>query len=277
MKEISPLIISASRRTDIPAFYMDWFLSEWRKGWTEWVNPFNRKQRKIVLFEDTELVVFWSKYPVGVIRNLGKMDFDFMILYTVNLYPEFEYKLPSLKVRTDLFKRLSDALGPSKVIWRFDPVIFYNDVSVDEIVSKFDVISKELEDYTNRVIISIMTPYKKAIRRMKKRGFNVRDPSEEEILKLGKLLKDVSSSRNMEIQTCADRFWKTFEDVGVKKGSCIDSEYIERVFWDNKTLVDGLKKLKKDRGQRSLCGCVESVDIGRYGTCKFDCTYCYAV
>ncbi len=277
MKEVSPLIISASRRTDIPAFYMDWFLSEWEKGWTEWVNPFNRKQRKKVLFKDTELVVFWSKYPVGILKNLESIDFDFMILYTVNLYPEFEENLPSLKIRTDLFKKLSSTLGPSRIVWRFDPIILYNDLSVDDIVFRFDVISKELEGYTKRVIISIMTPYKKVLSRMRKRGFFVRNPSESEVLRLGKTLKDISSGRGMEVQTCADRFWKIFEEVGVKKGRCIDPEYIEKTFGNNKRLVEGLKKLKKDRGQRSLCGCVESVDIGRYNTCKFGCTYCYAI
>ncbi len=277
MKEVSPLIISASRRTDIPAFYMDWFLSEWKKGWTEWVNPFNRNQRKRVLFKDTELVVFWSKYPIGIFRNLEDLSFDFMILYTVNSYPEFEERLPSLSIRTDLFKKLSDALEPSRIVWRFDPIIFYNDISVDDLILRFDAISRELEGYTKRVIVSIMTPYRKVLSRMKRRGFLVREPSESEVLRLGKLLRDISSDRGMEIQTCADRFWKIFESVEVKRGSCIDPGYIGRVFRNNKRLVDGLKKLKKDRGQRSLCGCVESVDIGRYNTCKFGCTYCYAI
>ncbi len=277
MKEVSPLIISASRRTDIPAFYMNWFLSEWNKGWTEWVNPFNRHQRKKVLFKSAELVVFWSKYPIGILRNIKKLDFDFLLLYTVNFYPDLEKKLPDIKERIGLFKKLSDIMGPSKVIWRFDPIVFYNDISTCEIVSKFDMISRELEGYTARVIISIMTPYKKVVSRMKKRGFFVRDPSEDEISNLGEKLREISSNRGMEIQTCADRFWKTFEKVGVRKGSCIDAEYIEDIFKGNKRLVEELKKLKKDQGQRKLCGCVNSVDIGKYKTCKFGCTYCYAV
>ena len=277
MKEVSPLIISASRRTDIPAFYMDWFLSEWEKGWTEWVNPFNRNQRKKVLFENTELVVFWSKYPIGILKNIERLNFDFLVLYTVNLYPDLEKRLPKIEKRIELFKELSDILEPSSVIWRFDPIVFYNDLSIDEIIKRFEMISKELEGYTKRVIISVMTPYKKVLSRMKKEGFTVRDPSEDEILHLGRHLKEISSSRGMEIQTCADRFWKIFERAGVKRGRCIDAEYIERVFRDNKRLVEGLKKLKKDRGQRDLCGCVESVDIGKYKTCKFGCTYCYAV
>ncbi len=256
---------------------MEWFLREWEKGWTEWVNPFNPKQKKIVSFEDTQLVVFWSKYPIGVAENLSRINFDFLLLYTVNDYPELEPNVPNLGKRTELFREISRKIGREKVIWRFDPIIFLNDTSVKDVVEKFRRISRDLEGYTERVITSVMTPYKKVVRRMRKAGFPPREPSEKEIIDLGRNLKEIASNRGMEIQTCADRFWKLFESVSVRKGACIDPEYIKNAFSGNIKLIEGVKKLKKDRGQRSLCGCVESVDIGRYKTCKFNCTYCYAV
>lgn len=272
MRVVKPLIISASRRTDIPAFYMDWFLSEWEKGWTEWVNPFNRKQVRIVSFENTKIVVFWSKYPIGILKNSDKIDFEFLLLYTLNDYPELEKKLPPLERRIELFKEISRIFGKERVIWRFDPLVFLEGRDT-KLISKFERISLELEGYTKRVIVSVFTPYGKAVRRMEKAGFVVRDPEEEEIREIGSKLKEIAEKRGMEIQTCADRYWKVFEEVGVKRGACIDAGYIA----ENFKHLEVLKKLKKDRGQRDLCLCVESVDIGRYNTCKFGCLYCYAV
>jgi DNA repair photolyase len=276
LKEVKPLIISASRRTDIPAFFMEWFLKEWKKGWTEWVNPFNSNQRKLVSFENVKVVVFWSKYPVGILRNIERLDFNYILLYTVNYYPDLEASLPPLDKRIEVFQKISKIIGKRKIIWRFDPVVFLRDTKVEDIVGKFDKIAKKLEGFTTRVITSILTPYPKVVKRMRKKGFEIREPEVHEIEELGRSMKDIARSRGMDIQTCADRYWKVFEEVGVKRGACIDPAYIYESFGKDESLRD-IMHLKKDRGQRDLCMCSESIDIGRYNTCKFGCLYCYAI
>ncbi len=279
MKEERPLIISASRRTDIPAFYMKDFLKMWRSGRTVWRNPFNPNQRKIVLFDRTRLVVFWSKYPVGIIGRFDELDFNYYVLYTLNDYPEVELGLPPLDRRIELFEELSRRVGRYRVVWRFDPIILLKGVlEEDEILRRFENILKRLSGKTFRVIISFFTPYRKSVSRLKKAGYDVVDLDADRALRIAKNLADMAREEGLEIQSCADRFNAdgTLERVGIKKGACIDPELVSIAF-DDPELLEGLKHLGKDRGQRKECLCLESVDVGEYRTCRFRCLYCYAI
>ncbi len=278
MKEERPIIISASRRTDIPAFYMDDFLKVWNRGWTIWKNPFNPNQRKIVRFEDVKLVVFWSKYPVGILRRFEDLSFDYYVLFTVNDYPEFEPNLPPLDIRLELFEKLSEKLGKYRVVWRFDPIILARRISEPEdVLEKFSRILDRLYDKTFRVIVSFLTPYRKTVSRLRRAGYELILPDKELAVDMAKEMAKMAKSRGLEIQSCADRFNAdgSLERVGIRRGACIDPDLVSKSFPED--ISKAVRDLGRDRGQRRECLCLKSVDIGEYGTCKFRCLYCYAV
>ncbi len=280
MKEVHPVIISASRRTDIPAFYFDKFLSELKKGYTLWKNPFNPKQVKKVFFDNTKLIVFWSKYPVMYLKYRREIKIEHYFLYTLNYYPEIEVNLPEFEKRVNLFEKLSSILGKERVVWRFDPIVLIEGlITSEDIIERFKIIADKIHKYTKRVIISFMTPYKKSTMRLKRFGFIYKEPNIEEVRYIAGSLSKVAKSYGLEIQSCSERLnaLGELERCGIKNGACIDKEYILNVFKDSKNIVKYVKMLLKDKGQRRLCRCIESTDIGEYGTCKFNCLYCYAI
>ncbi len=280
MKEVHPVIISASRRTDLPAFFMESFLKSWKEGYILWKNPFNPKQVRKVHFDNVELVVFWSKYPSGYLRHFDEITFPHYMLYTVNHYPELELKLPPLQERIRVFGEVSKRIGSSKVVWRFDPIVLIEGlIDEKEIVKRFENIAYQLKGYTEKVIISFMTPYRKTLSRLRRHGFNPIDPRNDQVCFVAENLSRIAREHGMSIQSCADRYSVLgfLESCGVKRGACIDKEYILKEFGDIKSLREKVAKLRKDKGQRDLCLCVESVDVGEYGTCKFECLYCYAI
>ena len=161
------LIISASRRTDIPAFYSDWFMNRIREGYYMKVNPFNRHQTKRVslLREDVDAICFWTKNSKPMnssIPDLVNMGYNVLFQYTLNDYPkDIEPGMPKLGSRIDEFRFLSDLIGPEKVIWRYDPIVLSNKTNVDFHIERFTYIAEQLSGYTNRAIISFQDFYKK--------------------------------------------------------------------------------------------------------------------
>ncbi len=275
------MIISASRRTDIPAFYGEWFMNRIKAGYFLRVNPVNRKQQKLIsLFpEDVDCFVFWSKDPSPFLKNLEELDeraFKYYFQYTLNDYPLiFEPRLPDLLARTETFKRLSNKIGPARVIWRYDPIIISNQTSIEFHLRRFAKLASILGHYTHRVTISFLDMYGKANAKLNKFkelnklvGENITAPeSKEKIDFLVRELNLIARGAGLEIQTCAEI--ADLDKHGVKHGKCIDPELINKVF--------GLSlNIKKDPAQRPECLCAIAVDMGFYDTCRFNCTYCYA-
>ena len=275
------MIISASRRTDIPAFYGEWFMNRVKAGYFLQVNPMNKKQQKIVslLPEDVDCFVFWSKNPAPFLKNLSALDekaYKYYFQYTINDYPLiFEPRLPALTARTEDFKRLSEKIGPAKIVWRYDPIIISNLTSVEYHIKRFAKLAFLLGDYTHRVTVSFLDMYGNGNGKLKKfeqlnrlAGENITAPENTE--KLHVLVRNLSSiarAAGLEMQTCAERV--DLEKYGVQHGKCLDPELINKVF--------GLSlNIKKDPAQRRECLCAIGVDMGFYDTCKHHCSYCYA-
>ncbi len=275
------MIISASRRTDIPAFYSDWFMSKVREGMVEVQNPFRADQIKTVSLrqEDVDIIVFWSKNPAPLVAYLKELDvrgFKYYFLFTINAYPgTIEPSVPPLMEVIDTFRGLSDRIGPGRVIWRFDPILITSITSEGYIADRFGEISDLLRGYTERVIISfaVIENYRKVLRSMKRLRetakidyFDITTDSAGKRRIAGELHR-IADGCNMEIYDCAEE--DDLSDLGVKAGSCIDQDLISK--------ITGISlNLKKDGSQRGACGCVKSRDIGRYDTCRHGCVYCYA-
>ncbi len=270
-------IISASRRTDIPAFYSRWFMKSIKRGYFCFINPFNRKQvQKISLRpEDVKVIVFWTRNPLPLIPHLDELDragYRYYFHYTVLNYPRsFDRFVPSLERTVEVFRRLSDRIGKERIILRYDPIILTDEMDAEFHMKNFEKIITKLGDYAGRVVISFLDLYRKTKENLGKAGvklvkkFDLNDPS---MSKMMETIVDVSKSKNLEIVSCATE--TNLEVFGIKRGKCIDDELIWRLF---KIKVNS----EKDENQRKFCGCVKSKDVGMYDTCLHGCVYCYAV
>jgi len=243
------MIISASRRTDIPAFYSKWFINRIREGYVLNKNPFNANQIKRIALTpyQVDAIIFWTRNPKPLMKYLDELDekgFNYYFQYTITGYPrELESHTPSPYKAIETFIELSDKIGKEKVIWRYDPI------------------------KTNKVVISFADPYKKITKKLD--AIEYKDILEEKsrLYELAKVMSDIAKARNMIIETCSEEI--DLDYCNIKHGKCIDDDLIDNLFNTN-------LNVKKDKNQRKECGCVQSVDIGVYNTCSHGCTYCYA-
>lgn len=269
------MIVSASRRTDIPAFYSEWFINRVRAGCCCVVNPVNAKQVSRVSLEpaDVESVVFWTKDPRPLMGSLDELDerrLRYYFLFTINGCPRaLEPNTPERFISVEAFKRLSDRLGPNRVIWRFDPIVLTDITPHESHVDRFASIARDLEGYTEQVVISVFDEYRAARGRLGRLGLKLMraDVSDPRFANMIRDIAQCARASGMRIQSCAEEL--DLRAFGVPPGKCIDDDLIYRVF--------GVRAAsRKDTGQRPGCCCVESRDIGVYDTCSHGCQYCYA-
>lgn len=270
------MIISASRRTDIPAFYAEWFANRLKAGFLLVRNPFNAHQVKRVSLarRDVEAIVFWTRNPEKLMPHLPLLDsmgHAYYFQYTITGYPRaVERSVPRPQAAIETFRRLSDLIGPERVIWRYDPILLSNLMDVAEHKRLFEKIARQLAGKTRRVTISFADFYKKTERNLKAvDGLHWEDlvtnpPAQAE---LAHFMAAVAAENGMEIQTCSEK--QDLAEFGIAHGKCIDDGLLRSVFG---ITLSG----EKDKGQREECGCIKSVDIGAYNTCLHGCAYCYA-
>lgn len=262
-------IISVSRRTDIPAFYSDWFYRRLKQGYVLTRNPMNPKQlRRVDLSpECVDGFVFWSKNPVPMLSGLHVLEkYSYYFQYTLNPYsPEIEPGLPSLKERLRTFAALSDALGPERVIWRYDPIFLSPSFSVSYHIRMFEQTAQLLEGKTNTCVISFVDPYLKKAKSFQK--YQIRELTAGEMEETAAAFSAIAKSHGLRLQTCAEQI--DLEKYGISHGRCVDAQLLSRIA--GREIRAG-----RDSGQRKACGCAASVDIGAYNTCPHGCRYCYA-
>jgi len=273
------MIISASRRTDIPAFYADWFMKRIEEGFLYVQNPFNiHKYSKVDLsLEAVEAIVFWTKNPYPMLKyldELSRLGYKYYFQFTLTGYPSvIEPSVPSVDKLISTFKELSSQLGAEKVIWRFDPIII-SDVTPEEyIIASFEKIAQRLRNHTKRVVISFADFYKKLEKNFNKLrneahiNFYDINLNSSQIDRISSRLSEIADNNLMRIFTCSEEY--NLSRFGIQHGKCIDDELLKQLF-------GFALKVSKDKNQREACGCVQSRDIGQYNSCVHDCVYCYA-
>lgn len=270
------MIISASRRTDIPAFYAEWFMNRVRAGFCETVNPFDRKRvaRVSLAPPDVEVIVFWTRNAAPLQARLPELDrlgFRYVFLCTVLNNPRvLDPGTPDLAQSVATFQSLSQQIGPERVVWRYDPIVLSRQTNAAFHLRTFERIARELEGRTRRVIVSFVDLYRSIRNRMlalHKHGLDLLPEDPEQAGRLAQSLSEIAAARGLQIQSCAEA--PGLASHGVAPGKCIDDEWFRSVF--GVSVASG-----KDPGQRPFCGCVISRDIGTYDTCRYRCVYCYA-
>ncbi len=253
------MIISASRRTDIPAFFGKNFFDSLINGTFKIVNPFNRKVSYLTFQQsDIDGIVFWSKNPkpfFPYLREIKDRGFQFYFQFTLNNYPEkIEPYLANIKERIDIFNELATIIKPYKIIWRYDPIILSSNFNKDFHKENFEMILSQINENTYKITVSIVTMYRK----IKKFFPNIEKNKKQEEAII-KELNLIAKNYGKIVTTCC------YKVAGIESAKCVDG----KIF--NPKLA-----VKKHYGQRAQCRCDKSVDIGEYGTCKYRCLYCYA-
>ena len=308
-----PVIVSASRSTDIPAFHADWFFHRLKVGYSAWTNPFNGV-KGYVSYKNTRFIVFWSKNPRPLLSHLDYLrerNIGCYIQYTLNDYEQegLEQGVPKLDERIDTFKRLVDKLGKGRVIWRFDPLMLTDDITIDTLLAKIENIGDQLQGYTEKLVFSFadIAAYRKVKVNLEKSHIPYHEWTEPQMLEFAQHLSNLNKKWGYTLATCGEKI--NLQQFGIEHNHCIDDTLIIRFAHEDKALMDFLKVKtfpipapnlfgestplpsdaiilpnntyathgdNRDKGQRQFCGCIVSKDIGEYNTCPHLCEYCYA-
>ncbi|MBQ8639363.1 MAG: DUF1848 family protein [Lachnospiraceae bacterium] len=264
------MILSVSRRTDIPSYYSDWFFNRIRDGYFYVRNPLNPRQLSEIQLspETVDCIVFWTKNPQPMMARLSELEeYPFYFQFTLTGYgKEIESRVPHKKhVMIPVFQQLSRQIGKERVIWRYDPILFTDVYTMEYHLQAFRQISESLRGYTDHCVISFVDTYAKNRKKMKE--LHVQEPEEASLKRFAGKLAEIARENEMTIGSCAETI--DLRECGIEQNCCIDKERIEKI-------IGCRIRAGKDKNQRSECGCVESVEVGTYNTCLNGCVYCYA-
>lgn len=261
------MILSASRRTDIPGCYPSWFMNRIREKYVMTRNPMNYHQVSQIDLSPNSIdcIVFWTKNAMPIMRYLDELDnmgYIYMFQYTITPYDHtIERNIPSKKDIMANVVELSNRIGKQRLVWRYDPIFLNDKYTISQHIEFFNEMCSQLCDYVDHIVISFIDLYKK------NRAYNFNELTENEVLRISQEFGVIGQKYRIQISTCCENY--DLEPFGITKKGCIDAEFLEKIC--NRSL-----RLKKSTGQRKLCLCSESVDIGAYHTCTNGCTYCYA-
>lgn len=264
------MIISASRRTDIPSYYADWFYNRVKEGFVCVRNPMNFHQvSRISLSPDVvDGIVFWTKNPTPMLERLHELEeFTYYFQFTLNSYgTDIETNVPSKNdVVIPAFQQLSSQIGKERVVWRYDPILFTEKYTIDYHTKYFRLLADKLSNYTEKCTVSFLDFYKNTQRNIASLG--IMPPSQDQVDEIMGIFSMIAREHGIYIDTCAEEV--NLLKFGISHARCIDKERFERIghFQMN---------VEKDKNQRAICGCMASIDIGAYNTCRNGCRYCYA-
>ena len=264
------MIISASRRTDIPTYYSEWFFNRLREGDVLVRNPMNARQISRISLspEAVDGIVFWTKNPVPMLSLLGELEpYPYYFQFTLTAYGrDVEPNLPGKNgVLIPAFQELSRMAGRERVVWRYDPIFLSDRYTVEYHCRYFRVLAAKLGEYTEKCTVSFLDFYRSTARNM--RSLHIREMTAAQQREMMERFSEIAGEYGLYIDTCSEAI--SLEDLGISHASCVDRERLER--------IGGYRlKVGRDRNQRKECGCAASVDIGAYDTCGNGCLYCYA-
>lgn len=264
------MIISASRRTDIPTYYSEWFYNRINEGFVCVRNPMNIHQvSRISLKPDVvDGIVFWTKNPRPMMARLDEIkDYMYYFQFTVNPYStDIEQNIPSKsKEIIPAFHELSKKIGSKRVIWRYDPIFFTPKYNMEYHVKYFAKLAEMLSGYTDKCIISFLDLYRNTQNNTK--GLGLLEITKHNMIEIAQRFSEIAHRHKMAIESCSEEI--DLSQYGIIHGHCIDCNLFEY-------LLGCPLDLAKDNNQRLECGCIASIDIGMYNTCKNHCLYCYA-
>lgn len=264
-------VISASRRTDIPAFYMPWLMARLQAGSVDYPNPFGGQVCTVSLLpEDVHSIVFWSKYYAKLLPNIDELNqrgYRFYCHYTITGAPRaLEHHVPDWQQAVQVFRELASRTSPRHVLWRFDPIVFTDKLGADYYLSRFRQLADALSGATRRCYFSFATYYGKVKRQLQQAHIQHFDPPLAEKHALIEKMAYVADECGITLYACCQ---DALVEGRVQKAHCVDADLLAELF-------PGRPLVSEARPTREQCGCMASRDIGMYDTCLHGCVYCYA-
>ncbi|MGE5505822.1 MAG: DUF1848 domain-containing protein [Actinomycetota bacterium] len=273
------MIVSASYRTDIPAFYAPWFVNRFRSGFARVVNPYSRQTGTVPLRAGVDGFVFWTRNVgpfTAALDEVRDASLPFVIQYTVTGYPRaLETSVIEPERSVALIRAVAERHGPRAAVWRYDPIVFSTMTPAEWHLDTFSRLAGDLAGAVDEVVISFANIYRKTARNLaaaaRAHRFDWWDPPADDKRVLAARLAKIAAARGMAATVCSQ---PEFVAEGLGRAACVDARRLEAVAagWGSPRPVKA-----KPKGNRPGCDCFESRDIGEYDTCPHGCTYCYAV
>jgi hypothetical protein len=263
------MIINASRRTDIPAFYLDWFIRRLQEGYTLVRNTMNPEQvmRVDLSPELIDCIVFWTKDPTEFLKRRSFFDaYPYYFQISLTGYDaSIEPHVPDKERVIEAIIKLSESIGKERVIWRYDPIMLTAQYNIDVHFSRFKELCNRLKGHTQRCVISFVDLVESKEAELERIGYIPMDGEDMAFIASG--LVQIAAEHGITVESCSEAI--DLDHLGVKHGKCVDDQLIREAL--------GVQlEVGKDKHRREMCGCVTSIDIGVYNTCAHDCRYCYA-
>jgi hypothetical protein len=274
-KGANRLIISASYKTDIPAFYGEWFLRRLRAGYCKMINPYGRQIYQVSLLpQDVDGFVFWTRNAgpfLPALRVVRENGFPFVVQYTITGYPRsLEASVAPAARTVDHIRQIAGEHGSRAAVWRYDPILFTSLTPPDFHRRNFAALARQLEGATDEVVISFAQVYRKTERNLNRAAealdFTWEDPDGEGKLSLARDLVAIAAAHGMRLVTCSQNQYLV---PGARPARCVDADRLSD--------VAGRPIAVPRKGNRPDCECSQSRDIGDYDSCPHGCVYCYAV
>ncbi len=259
------MVLNVSGRTDIVAFYMDWFINRIKAGYFIVRNPFYPKLLHRIDWEDVDMVVFCTKNPKNLLNNIDKIDKPFIVQVTLTPYLEdIEVNTPQKSDVIDAIKCLAEIIGANRVMVRYDPIIKNSKYTIDYHIDFFKRLTEELDGYTKTIIVSFVDLYKNVLNNIS--SLKLEEFTEDDYERIGVNFSKCAGLHGMSVQTCSEE--RTLFEYGFIKEDCVSEGLVEA--------VSGKVIKKKWNARGKKCGCVMMHDVGDYNSCKHLCKYCYA-
>ena len=259
------MILNVSGRTDVVAFYSNWFMNRYKDGFVDVRNPFNPKLVSRIYFKDVDLILFCSKNPIPVLDKIKLINKPIIFHVTITPYnKDIEPNVPDKKLVINAVKKLSDIIGKENLYIRYDPIFLSDKYNVNYHLRAFDKLCSLLNGYVNKIIVSFIDDYKNV--RKNERTLNFKEFSEDDYKAIGLGFSKSARENNMTVQTCFEN--RNLTEYGFVKGECLSHELAYK--------LTGKKYKNWTARKEGKCECVQMVDVGAYNSCKHFCKYCYA-
>lgn len=259
------MILNVSGRTDIVAFYSNWFFNRLKEGYVDVRNPFNPHLVSRIFFDDVDLILFCTKNPIPILDKIKEINKPFLFHVTLTPYKkDIEPNVPSKKDIIEAIKKLSEQIGIENLWVRYDPIFISEKYSVSYHIKAFERMCQLLNGYVNKIIVSFIDNYQNV--RKNEKVLNFKPFNEEDYEQIGRNFSRIVKENNMTVQTCFED--RHLEEYGFIKQDCLSHELAY--------YLTGKKYKNWTARKEGKCECVQMVDIGVYNSCSHFCKYCYA-
>ena len=259
------MILMVSGRTDIVAFYSEWFMNRLAAGYIDVRNPFNQKMVSRINMDDVDLIFFCTKNPIPILDKIDRINKPIYFHITLTGYnKDIEPNVPDKKEIIEAIKKLSNKIGKDNIVIRYDPILLNERYTVEYHIKAFEKICKLLDGYISKILISFIDDYKNVRKNMS--SLRYREFEEEDYERIGLNFSRIAEEHGLYVHTCFEE--RDLTEYGFVKDDCLSKELAYK--------LTGKKFPKWKARKGGKCNCVEMVDIGVYNTCSHFCKYCYA-